>query len=329
MATKEGRGIKRLLLPLIVLLAMLLSLRAEAASNGLHFRVFANTGLRLTDIVWTGGQFLYIENTTNRVFAAGPAGMPLQPFAAMPRRVEETRCVISPGSHGFPARAIYCHAPDNKIYRLSPGGTHVSLFAVLPHAPRSDGALTFDSEGRFGYTLLAATGRSGGPRPRGGAVFAIDHAGRVRRIGKYSNPGGADEIAVAPASFGAASGQVLLPVDAGRRGSLVAMDASGRTRTLVHLPDGPNPIAVLVPGRTPPAGVARPGLYVTDTTSHRIFFAPAAALRRFRGDVLIGSELRGLFWVVRPRGRGFAVQRIAPGLPPKSYNLEAAVYVSP
>ena len=244
-------------------------------------KTFRHLGLRDAQQIpqiATGRQFLYVDDTTNRVAAAGPSGMPLTPFAQMPRQVEETRCSPSPGAHGFAAGDLYCHSPDNKIYRISPDGKTVTVFAVLPHSPRSDGALTFDTGGAFGYALLAATGRSGAATPAGGSVFAIDPAGKVRRIGRYDTPGGADEIAVAPRRFGSAAGHLLLAVDAGKSGSLVAMDARGQARTLLTLPDGPNPLAVLVPGRTPRAGAAQAGLYVTDTLSRAVFFVPASEL---------------------------------------------------
>lgn len=301
---------------------------AGAAAPALHLRIFARTTLRLTDVVWTGRQFLYVDNTTNRVAASGPSGTPLAPFAAMPRQVEETRCVVSPGMHGFAPGGIFCHAPDNKIYRISPDGKHVAVFATLPATTRADGALAFDSTGTFGYALIAATGRSGGPTPSGGIAFALTAAGAVRRIGSYRGPGGADEIAVAPGRFGSAAGQVLLAVDAGKHGSLVAMDARGRTRTLVQLSDGPNPIAVIGPGGTPPAGPAQPGLYVTDTLSHAVYLAPAADLRPFAGDVMVGSELRGLFWAVRPEGSGFVAVALPTTLTGAHYNLEGAIYVA-
>jgi len=301
---------------------------ASASAPTVPVHVFARTGLHLTDIVWTGRQFLYVENTTNRVAAAGPAGMPLTPFAAMPRQVEQTRCRPSPGAHGFAAGDIYCHAPDNKIYRISPDGKRVTVFAVLPHSPRSDGALTFDTVGAFGYALIAATGRSGSGTAHGGSVFTINPAGTVRRVGGYTTPGGADEVAIAPARFGAVSGQALLTVDAGKSGSLVAMDARGRARTLVTLPDGPNPIVVLTPGQTPPVGAAQPGLYVTDTSARAVYFAAAAALRPFAGTVVVGSELRGIFWVVRPRGRGFTAITLPTTLAGTHYNLEGAIYVA-
>ena len=297
------------------------------ATPTLHFRVFARTNLRLTDVVWTGAHFLYIDNTTNRVAAAGPSGSPLAPFATMPRQVEETRCSPSPGAHGFAAGDIYCHSPDNKIYRLSSDGKRVTVFATLLHVARSDGALTFDTTGAFGYSLLAATGRSGSASP-GGVVFAISPTGTVRRVGAYHNPGGADVITVAPAHFGSAGGQVLLTVDAGKSGDMVAMDARGRARTILRFSDGPNPIVALTPGQAPRAGSALPGLYVADTLSRAVFVAPAAELAPYRGDVVVGSELRGLFWVVRPHSHGFSATELPTTLHGKGYNLEDAVYVS-
>lgn len=300
----------------------------SAAAPALHFRVFAHTGLRLTDVAWTGRRFLYVENTSNRISAAGPAGMPLVRFATMPKLVEETRCRVSPGAHGFAAGDIYCHAPDNTIYRISGDGRSISVFARLPDRARSDGALAFDSVGRFGHALIAATGRSGGAKAAQGEVFAIDAMGAVRRIGSYRATGGADELVVAPAGFGSAAGQVLLAVDGGKIGSVVAMDEHGATRTIATLPDGPNPIAVLSGDATPPAaGGASPGLYVTDTLSRNVYLAPAADLAPFSSAVVVGSELQGLFWVVQPQGNAFAVRHLTTTLGGSHYNLEGAAYV--
>ena len=151
----------------------------------LKFRAITKTTQKLDSIVWTGRQFLYVQNTTNTVWAAPPAGRPLHKFATMPRLVEETRCILSPGTHGFPPGAIFCHSPDNTIYEISPDGVTKTIFASLPapYPPAADGALAFDSVGRFGYRLLAATGRSGGRKPAGGLVYAIDSS-RPRAAGR-------------------------------------------------------------------------------------------------------------------------------------------------
>jgi hypothetical protein len=305
---------------------------ASAAAGGttptIHFRVYADTGIRLADVVWTSSRFLYVENTTNTVYSAPPSGAPLTRFAQMPKLVEETRCRLSPGKHGFAPGDIYCHAPDNTIYRISADGSSVQAFAHLPDTSVADGALAFDSVGKFGYALIVAGGRSGAATPAGGAVYAIGANGAVRNIGSYTAPGGADEVVVAPSSFGSGAGQLVLTVDAGSSGTLVLMDAKGRTRTIATLPDGPNPIVFVEPPPRHPRAAPPAGLYVTDTASHHAFFAPASQLRTYAGDLIVGSEIKGIFWAVQPRGRGFRTFRLQATLPGKAFNLEGAAYIA-
>ena len=299
---------------------------ASAAKPALRFSVFSHTGIGLVDIVWTGSQFLLVQNTDTVLTTMDTSGRVGAVFARLPRLVEETRCVASSGNHGFARGLIFCHTPDNKIYRLSADGGSIDVLATLPESEPSDGALVFDSGGLFGYGLVAATGRSGKGKPPGGAVYVVDAAGRVRRVGRYAGPGGADQVAIAPRRFGAASRHALLSVDAGGSGKLVAMDARGRTRTVVKLDDGPNPIVPLV--RVGPAtGAARRGVYVTDTRSTNVYFLPASQLAGYTG-VLVGSELRAHFWIVVPVKHGFRAVRMATNLG-GAYNLEGARYVMP
>jgi hypothetical protein len=301
--------------------------QAHAPAGGLHFQLLAHTGIRLTDLAWTGERILYVENTTNAVWSAPPAGKPLTPFASMPRQVEETRCRVSPGTHGWERGLIFCHAPGNTIYRITADGHSVTTFAKLPETAISDGALAFDYAGAFGYGLVAASGRSGAKNPAGGNVYVIDPAGAVRRVGHYPGPGGADEVEIAPARFGSAARSALLTVDAGPTGQLVAMSPAGKTTVLARLPDGPNPIAAIVP--TALRGGAHAGLYLTDTLSMNAYVAPAADVQAYAGNVIVGSELKGLFWVIRPRGRGYEAARIPTSLRGAKYNLEGMAYVSP
>ena len=312
---------------LFVLAALMVSTAASGApSPVLHFEVFASTGIRLTDVVWTGKQFLYVENTTNAIFAGDATGGPPYPFAALPSMTEETRCLVSPGGHGFPRGQIYCHVPDNRIYRISPDGKTVRLFASLPTRQTSDGMLAIDTVGRFGYRLVAATGRSGTPEPAGGTVYTIDATAKVRRVGAYAGPGGADELAIAPAGFGSIAGWALLTVDAGASGgTVVAIGPRGRTRTIARLPDGPNPIAVL--GRRRSRSAAPSGFYVSDTNTRNVYLARAPQLAPYLGAVLVGTELMARFWLIRPRGQGFDVRELATDLPPVEHNLEAPEYV--
>jgi hypothetical protein len=298
----------------------------------LRFQVFMKTTQLLDSLVWTGRQFLFVQNTANTVWASPPAGHPLHQFATMPNLVEETRCILSPGSQGFQPGAIFCHSPDNKIYEISPDGSRVTVFASLPapYPPASDGALGFDSVGRFGHRLVAATGRSGGPTPAGGLVYTIGPHGGVRHVGSYAEPGGADELVIAPRRFGSVGGDALLTVDAGASGAVVAVDRSGRTRTIATFPEGPNPIVPIpkLPRRTGGTRAPFPGLYVSDDTTGYTYMTPAAPLARYAGDVMVGTEApRPLFWVLEPRGRGFAKIPMRNNLPAGTYSLEQAIFV--
>jgi hypothetical protein len=319
------RSLKHLLVLSALLATLAMPSGAAPAGPALHFTVFARTGIRLTDVVWTGRRFLYVENTNNEISAAAPAGMPVRPFASLPPMSEETRCVVSAGGGGFSARSVYCHTPDNKIYRLSSDGRSVSVFATIPNHAQSDGALAFDKVGRFGYRLVAATGRSGNPNPAGGTVYTIGARGNVQRVGDYPGPGGSDEIAIAPRSFGAAAGWALVGPDPGAHGgTIVAVSPRGRTRTLATLPTGPNPIAVIAADANL---AARAGLYVADTNTRNVYFARAAQLAPYRGAVIVGSELGAHFWILRPHGHGFDLHELTTDLPSAKYNLEAAAYV--
>lgn len=310
-----------------LLLVAVLGVSSAAAAPTLHVRVFARTGIRLTDVVWTGQHFLYVENTTNAIYLGDARGGRPHPFASLPRMVEETRCVVSPGGHGFTAKDIYCHIPDNRIYRISSDGKTVRLFASLPTRRTSDGMLAFDTVGRLGYRLVAATGRSGNRTPAGGVVYTIDAGGRVHLVGAYHGPGGADEVVVAPPGFGAVAGWALLTVDAGASGgAVVALSPQGGTRTIARLPDGPNPIATISPADGSTHGAA-PGFYVADTNTRDVYFAPARQLAPYIGSLLVGSELHARFWVISPRGGSYSVRELKTDLPPASYNLEGAEYV--
>jgi hypothetical protein len=299
----------------------------------LSFHVITQTTQRLDSLVWTGRQFLYVQNTTNTVWAAPPAGSPLEQFATMPNLVEETRCVLSPGRQGFLPDAIFCHSPDNKIYEISPDGSSVTVFASLPapFPPASDGALAFDSVGRFGHRLLAATGRSGLPEPAGGLVYAIGPHGDVRQVGSYAGPGGADELAIAPRQFGSVAADALLTVDAGASGgAVVAVDPSGGTRTIATFPEGPNPIAP-IPNHPKEDGeelaLPLPGLYLSDDTTGFTYMAPAASLASDAGDVIVGTEgPLPLFWILKPSGDGFAEIPLQDNLPAPT-SLEQAIFV--
>ena len=152
----------------------------------------------------------------------------------------------------------------------------------------------------------------------------------MRRVGAYPGPGGADNVELAPASFGTASNQLLLAIDGrGKGGRLLAMAPGGGVRMLAVFQYGLNPIVVVGRGDAP-RGAARPGLYLTDTLSKNVYFAPAAQFASYVGAVFVGREKgRALFWIVRPDGKGFSKERAHSNLErlPPTWNFEGATYI--
>jgi hypothetical protein len=55
--------------------------------------------------------------------------------------------------------------------------------------------------------------------------------------------------------------------------------------------------------------------------------ASATSLARYTGDVIVGTEVRPLFWILKPSGNGFVEMRLRDNLPPGAYSLEQAIVV--
>lgn len=301
---------------------------AAAPAPSLQFSVVAHTGLPLGDILWTGNMFVYTLEGHRTIFAADAHLSGQHLLATVPRNGGEMRCVLSPGSHGFPAGFIYCHASGGQIDRISLDGRQVTQVATVPSARPADGALTFDSGGAFGYALLAATGGSdSGP---GGTVFAIQANGNVQQIGTYAGPGGAENIAIAPPGFGAAAGQVLITIDKhDHLGRLLAMDAHGSVHTLVQgLTWGLNPIAPIVGGAQGNVDGAAAGLYVADWLTHDVFFASAEQLKSFAGGIFLGTERHGFIYLLQAQANGYRLLTVTTNLHAKDYNFEGAKWIA-
>jgi len=307
------------------LAALLVAEAAGPSPPRFHFTLFARTSLPLGDVVWTGAQFVYVAERTGELEASGPDGKGLTELASVKREFEEVRCAPSPGAHGWPAGVLFCHGPHGEIWQIGAGGS-VLRFATLPATGLQDGALAFDTGGRFGFTLLAA---SGGSAEQGGSVYALGPNGTIRKVGVYPHPGGADNIALAPARFGSAGGELLLAIDAPSKGGrLLAMSPDGSVRVLARFAHGLNPIAALVAGATP-QGRAAAGFYVSDTVTKNVYFLSAAQLTPYAGAVLVAAEKgKARFWVVRPAGSGFVATRVPTSLEYRNdWNFEGATYV--
>ena len=306
---------------------------APAVPPTLHFTTFATTDLPLGDIVWTGSQFLYNAENLGRLETSDALGHNVKPFASFDQGGEEMRCVPAPTAPSYWPAGIYCHTPDNRVVRFTTDGSSMTQLGTLPATGNSDGSIAFDTVGKFGYGLLAATG---GSMSSGGQVFVLRRSGKVTPVGSYSGPGGAENIVIAPATFGTAAGSVLLAVDQdGGIGRLLAMDAHGNVKALAdNLRFGINPIAVVQASPTRRAsGLPAAGLYLADTNSQAVWFTAAAGLKSYAGGVIVVTEKppdnSAHVWVVQPRGTGFATTELPTDLPSPSasWNFESAAYI--
>ena len=308
---------------LAILVLLLAVPAASGAPNPLHFRLFAQTDLPLGQALWTGREWLWNAENDGKIEAAEADGRTVRPFVAFDQGGEEMRCAVPPNK--LWPDGVYCHTPDNRVVRLDRDGSNLTQLARLPADANSDGGLVFDDVGRFGYALLVSTGGSGS---NGGQVFAVRKDGRVQPIGSYPGPGGAENLAIAPATFGAIAGACLLSIDQdSTSGKLLAIDRRGKITTVADgLGTGVNPLVVIrPPPKTRAAGGPAQGLYLADTASKQIWFAPASDFSGFtRGAVLVCTELTAQCWIVSPSGD---VLPAPTDLPQRAWNLEGSAYV--
>jgi hypothetical protein len=315
----------------IVALALGIAAGASASTPAvptLHFKLFAATHLRLGEVVWTGRSFLYSPEGAGVIETSDTGGGNFEPFARFDQNGEEMRCAPSLGRPYWPA-GLYCHTPDNRVVRFSLTDSSMTVVARLPASAGrgSDGALAFDNVGHFGHRLLVA---SGGSSSNGGRIYGVDATGKVSLVGSYAGPGGADNVAVAPPHFGVAAGSLLIAIDhRAIEGRLLAMDSHGAVTVLASgLGTGLNPLVVIrQPAATRPAGAPAPGFYFGDTFSKNVYVAPAASLRPYVGDVIVGDELKARFWIVRPSGPAYVALPVRTNLPSRGWALEGAAYV--
>ena len=310
---------------LLLLAALALVPSASGASNPLHFTLFAQTDLPLGQAMWSGREWLWNAENLGQIEATDADGRNVRPFAAFDQGGEEMRCAVPPNK--LWPDGVYCHTPDNRVVRLNRDGSNLTVLARLPAGSNSDGAIAFDDVGRFGYPLLVATG---GSASDGGQLFAVRKDGRVQPIGTYPGPGGAENIVIAPAVFGGMGGWCLLSIDHdSAEGRLLAMDRKGTVKTIAGgLGNGLNPIVVIRPApKTRPAGGPAPGLYLADTVSQQIWFAPASDFQGFtKGAVLVCTELTAQCWITFD-GNGDNLVSAPTDLPQRAWNLEGSAYV--
>ncbi len=207
-------------------------------------------------------------------------------------------------SSGLAVRGAGCSFPEHTVYLLKPSAPPAVLaedltngltrtFTSIPDVDTLSG-IAFDRSGRFGNRLLVI-----GPHSGATVVNAIDCRGRVTPV-TTSAPRMEGGMAVAPPTFGAYGGDLVVPDELS--GNIIAITAEGTTQVIARTgpPTGPD-IGAESAGFVPPgflgggwayladratAGNAHPG---TDT----LLRLSAAELRDqgvAEGDLLVAGE---------------------------------------
>jgi hypothetical protein len=135
-----------------------------------------------SDLLWTGKMFLISLEHTTWMLSADAHGGHVTNFASM-LVGDETHCVLPPSSFAYPKQTVFCstdYEDSNNVYHavvyaisLAAPKRPPSLFAKIPISnANDDGAITFDSVGKFHHSLLVVTG--GSYSTSGGSIYEVD-----------------------------------------------------------------------------------------------------------------------------------------------------------
>jgi hypothetical protein len=235
-------------------------------------------------------------------------------FATLPPvasgNCSEDYLAVSPGLGNFPPGDIYV-TQGPQIYQISPDGSQIQLFTTIPTmAANGHDGITFDSTGSFGYDMIVTS--------RTGYVYKVDSAGNATEIGRLSSM--IEGPAVAPESFGAYGGDVLLAGEG--RSEVWAMTPQGSVQSVAPFHNAEH--VNVVPSTLCTFGSTRAAYVVADYADNGIVLYDQSMLAGLGGDALVTSEDRGGIDVLSPTGSGVTQSVFEAG----EYNPEGSSVVN-
>jgi hypothetical protein len=298
---------------LTVALALILSSTAQPSqlSASAPSRVLATNSVTidkgLTGMTWDGKEFIssYGINSVPLINISLD-GSKVTRFAPSFVGVDEVYAAISQGKAGFPDGYLYVNSGPS-IYEINPNGSSVRLFSSPPGAGRAS-YVAFDTVGTWGYVLFALDDN--------GLLWSIKSDGTAKVLGNFSSFANAQSsqfgglkpegIAVAPQSFGAYGGYLLITLEGA--GSVLALPPSDTSKvTIIAQFNGEEPERVL---QIPP----RSDLYVAEFDTGAMSMVPAANFSNYVDSMLVVTEGEGqpsgTFNVLKATGNNVTVTRI-------------------
>jgi hypothetical protein len=284
--------------------------------------VFIDKGL--TGLTWDGKEFISSYGINNvPLINISLDGQKVTRFAPSFVGIYEVYAAISQGKAGFPSGYLYVNSGPS-IYEIGPNGSNVRLFSTPAGASRVS-YVAFDTVGSWGYLLLALDDN--------GLLWSITSDGTTRVLGNFSSfkttgcslvCGGLkpEGIAVAPQSFGAYGGYLLVTLEGAERVMAIPPGDTSKVTTIVQF-NGEEPERVI---QIPPQS----DLYVAEFDTGAMIKVPAANFSGYAGSMLIITEGEaqpsGTFNVLRATGNNVTMTRI--GSVTGNPHFEGASFVS-
>ncbi len=295
--------------------------RLSAASQALDVN-YATIHKGLTSMTWDGKEFIASYGIHGvPLINVSLDGQSVTPFAPSFVGKDECYAAVSQGKGGFPQGFLYVNN-ETSIIKIDPAGKNVGVFSSPPGAMRTS-YVAFDTVGTWGYVLFALDDN--------GLLWSIKSDGTAKVLANFSGfanaqsskVGGlkAEGIAVAPQSFGAYGGYLLITLEGAGTVLAIPPNDTSKVTTIAQLA-GEEPERVL---QIPPSN----DLYVAEFDTGARVRVPAANFSNYVGSMLVITEGEnepfGSLTVLQATGSGVTATRI--GTVTGSPHFEGASFV--
>jgi len=215
------------------------------------------------------------RNTVKAIDSSGNVTL----FATLPTTGTsiEPYIAVSSGMGGFPAGKVYV-VVRQKIFQISPNGSNVKLFKKILGLSSGNNGITFDTVGTFGFNMIITDRR--------GPVWTVTSSGVATQIvdvmAQIEGP------AVAPSTFGAFGGQLLIASEF--TGTVIAIAPTTFTISTVGSWASAEGVDI-IPSTVCEFGASGGAYFVAMEDENRIVKFPALDFAGLDGQALATSEI--------------------------------------
>jgi hypothetical protein len=215
-----------------------------------------------------------------------------------PAGCNEMYLAISPGLGTWAPNDIYSTLGD-KIFKIPPSGSPVTLFATLPSGCGPDRTgITFDHVGTFDNDMIATC--------LSGAVWRVNSAGVPTFVASTNTQ--LEGPAIPPLSFGPVGGQILAADEVS--GNVWAISNAGVVTTPFSYPSAES--VHVIPPNACSFGNSDGALFSAMFGDNQIWKWPPSDLSGLGGNVLVTSEFGSGIGLVTFNGSSYVISQFSP-----------------